>query len=109
MTLVDCAPFLYLDLTGGTGKEISTAKVNADALHDQLLDFQKQGFLLGCGSNPGSDTNVSGLGIVQGHAYAILNVVKVDEIRLIKLRNPWGQKEWTGTIEIRTAYLVILR
>jgi len=35
---------------------------------------------------------------VQGHAYAVLNVRDLEEVKLIKLRNPHGRhgKEWTG-------------
>lgn len=35
------------------------------------------------------------LGLVPGHAYAILKIKNVDHnIRLLKLRNPWGKEEW---------------
>lgn len=45
---------------------------------------------MGCGSPSGSDRDVSEMGIVQGHAYAILAVREEDGIRLLQLRNPWG-------------------
>ena len=40
-------------------------------------------------------------GIVPGHAYTLLSAAKVkgkdgDEVKLVKLRNPWGSGEWTG-------------
>lgn len=53
-----------------------------------------------CSSNPGSDTNKSQSGVVQGHAYTLLNALvlhhKSSEIRLVQLRNPWGQGEYSG-------------
>lgn len=53
-----------------------------------------------CSSSPGSDTQASESGVVQGHAYTLLdaNVLnfKGQQIRLIKLRNPWGQGEYKG-------------
>ncbi len=53
-----------------------------------------------CSSNPGSDTNKSQSGVVQGHAYTLLNALvlhhKSQEIRLVQLRNPWGKGEYTG-------------
>uniref|UniRef100_A0A7M4G313 Calpain-3 n=1 Tax=Crocodylus porosus TaxID=8502 RepID=A0A7M4G313_CROPO len=39
-------------------------------------------------------------GLVQGHAYSVTAVEEVtfkeDKIRLVRLRNPWGQVEWNG-------------
>jgi hypothetical protein len=36
------------------------------------------------------------LGLIEGHAYAVLDVAEIDEVRLIMLRNPWGKGEWKG-------------
>ena len=51
-------------------------------------------------SNPGSDTNKSSSGVVQGHAYTFLDANYVDygqdKERLVKLRNPWGSGEFKG-------------
>lgn len=44
-------------------------------------------------SNPGSDTQQSSRGIVQGHAYTFLNADVINwgyEERIVQLRNPWG-------------------
>lgn len=52
---------------------------------------------MGAGSPSGSDADVSRLGIVQGHAYSILDVYEVEGTKLIQLRNPWGDRtEWKG-------------
>ena len=52
---------------------------------------------MGAGSPSGSDTDVSNLGIVQGHAYSILDIAEIDGEKLMQLRNPWGNsKEWKG-------------
>lgn len=46
-------------------------------------------------SQPGSDTTKSTSGIVQGHAYTVLNAIvlnfKGQQKRVIQLRNPWGK------------------
>jgi hypothetical protein len=35
-------------------------------------------------------------GIITNHAYSVLKAVEVNGKRLVKVRNPWGQSEWTG-------------
>ena len=69
----------------------------------------KDGCLMGCSrSNKGeSEYVVDGFktGIIGGHAYGIMDVLELDienaniakhKPRLIRVRNPWGQKEWNG-------------
>lgn len=44
---------------------------------------------------PGSDRNKSVSGVVQGHAYTVLNATSLNfngrEERIVQLRNPWGK------------------
>ena len=69
-----------MDLTGGAGEEIdmrsSQAQIDlaSGRLWSQLLRFKQEGFLLGAGSPSGSDVHISSSGIVQGHAYSLLQV-----------------------------------
>lgn len=40
-------------------------------------------------------------GLVGSHAYSIINLYEIvhpikGEVTLLKLRNPWGRKEWQG-------------
>lgn len=54
-------------------------------------------YILSAGSPPGSNEDISELGIVMGHAYSILDACEVDGDKLIQLRNPWGGKsKWQG-------------
>ncbi|KAK8446135.1 hypothetical protein SEVIR_9G438700v4 [Setaria viridis] len=92
-----------VDLTGGAGEEIDMRSPQAQIdlasgrLWSQLLYFKQEGFLLGAGSPSGSDVHVSSSGIVQGHAYSILQVREVDGHKLIQIRNPWANEvEWNG-------------
>jgi len=36
------------------------------------------------------------LGLIGGHAYSLLKIIKFDGITLVKLRNPWGKTIWKG-------------
>lgn len=51
-------------------------------------------------SMPGSDTNKSYSGVVQGHAYTVLNATYIkiggSMARIMQLRNPWGKGEFKG-------------
>ncbi|KAL3697653.1 hypothetical protein R1sor_011729 [Riccia sorocarpa] len=92
-----------VDLTGGAGEEIdmTSAHVQLDLasgrLWSQLVRFKQEGFLLGAGSPSGSDAHVSSSGIVQGHAYSLLQVCEVDGHKLVQIRNPWANDvEWNG-------------
>lgn len=92
-----------VDLTGGAGEEIDMRSAQAQIdlasgrLWSQLLRFKQEGFLLGAGSPSGSDVHISSSGIVQGHAYSILQVREIDGHRLVQIRNPWANEvEWNG-------------
>ena len=34
------------------------------------------------------------LGLVEGHAYGVLDARKINGTKLLQLRNPWGNTEW---------------
>lgn len=40
------------------------------------------------------------VGIISGHAYSLLGAYEIthdgNQVKLIKLRNPWGEREWNG-------------
>jgi hypothetical protein len=71
------------DLTGGIAMRIDVKSANADirsgVLWKKMLDYRQNGFLMGAGTPAGSDSveNASPLGIVQGHAYSLLDVQEV--------------------------------
>jgi hypothetical protein len=47
-----------------------------------------------------SDTDISQYGLVEGHAYTLISAKELEHNgethRLLKIRNPWGSKEWKG-------------
>lgn len=58
-------------------------------------------------------------GLVKGHAYAVTDVRKVrlgtgllaffksEKLSMIRMRNPWGQKEWNGAWSDRFACISV--
>ena len=83
------------DLTGGVTTEVfATDILDKDRFwNDELMKVNKE-FLFGCGQMGG----VYGQrrGIQERHAYSIMEAVEIDGVRLLKLRNPWGNTEWRG-------------
>ena len=69
-------------------------------LFELLLALGTKSYLMGCaweGANPEAKAK----GIVEWHAYSLLEVIedKCDDgtaVRLMQVRNPWGYREWTG-------------
>ncbi|KAJ9664350.1 hypothetical protein H2198_000279 [Neophaeococcomyces mojaviensis] len=94
------------DLTGGVTTEIYTTNIlNKDKFwYDELRRIGKD-FVFSAAAAayrewraPHSSVvrNERRQGIVSQHAYAILDTYEGHGQRLVKMRNPWGQSEWTG-------------
>jgi calpain family cysteine protease len=84
------------DLTGGVTTELfSTDILDKDKFwHEELMNVNKQ-FLFGCGQMNGAYGQRSG--IIEKHAYSVMEAREVKDVRLVKLRNPWGSGgEWQG-------------
>ena len=87
------------ELTNGVPRLILTEKEkNLGKLWTELMNYQKEGAMIGAGSNSheDGDSATSRLGIVQGHAFSVLKLADVDGHKLMQIRNPWGKGEWTG-------------
>jgi calpain-15 len=97
------------DLTGGPAKtfmtgdpKVSGSKVNED-IWAEIKTAEEKDFIMTCGAGDlmeGQDI-LSTTGLVGSHAYSLLSAMEVTDksgkvIRLLKIRNPWGQSEWTG-------------
>jgi hypothetical protein len=94
--------YALADMTNGVPEQIELKKIqgNIQPFWEKLKKLHKQKALMGAGSpeHEMGDSAISEHGIVQGHAYAILDMVEVDDYKLIKLRNPHGGAgaEWNG-------------
>nr|XP_055073651.1 calpain-2 catalytic subunit-like [Misgurnus anguillicaudatus] len=92
----------FEDFTGGIA-EIYTL---SEAPPDLFKIIQKAlglGSLLGCSivaTNANETEAVTSLKLVEGHAYSVTGAEEVHYhgglVQLVRLRNPWGYKEWTG-------------
>ncbi|KAL8760110.1 MAG: hypothetical protein Q9184_003431 [Pyrenodesmia sp. 2 TL-2023] len=85
------------DLTGGVTSELFTTDIlDKDKFWtDELMNVNKL-FLFGLSQMGGLHGKRHG--IIEGHAYSIMEVRELDDFRLLKIRNPWGLKEgvWDG-------------
>ena len=60
-------------------------------------------------ATPGSTANnTNNDGLIGGHAYSLISVVEFEhegqQVRLLKMRNPWGKGEWTGDWSDKSEY-----
>jgi hypothetical protein len=62
----------------------------------KIVDAVQHKHLMCASSQGKSDRNISSMGIVEAHAYSILDAIEIDGTQLIELRNPWGKQEWKG-------------
>lgn len=73
---------------------------NIQKLWENMKTLNRTGCLMGAGSpeHAMGDRAINEMGIVQGHAYAVLDIVEVDGYKLVQLRNPHGSAgvEWNG-------------
>jgi hypothetical protein len=84
------------DLTGGVGKKWWIADEKPEFLWSQLL-LCSEGRLMMCSLSASGSGEVDGnQGILANHAYSVLRAIELEGIRLVQIRNPWGQHEWTG-------------
>ncbi|KAL4749963.1 hypothetical protein BDW72DRAFT_194320 [Aspergillus terricola var. indicus] len=93
------------DLTGGVTSDLLTSNIlDKDKFWNEELMQVNREFLFGCGTGLYSNwltPNHRGpprdrKGISENHSYSIMDVKEIDGVRLVKLRNPWGKKEWNG-------------
>lgn len=79
--------------------------VHTETLFDVIKDAFEKGYIIVSDITETEKTNIdylSKMGLVTNHAYSIIGVTTLkapmgkNEIRLLKIRNPWGTNEWLG-------------
>lgn len=97
-----------VDLTGEASEKYNlrdakiSPMVESGELWAMMMRFFRQGSLLGCeNSVKGQDGEMAeemgGDGIWNNHSYGIMDVRDIKGLKLIRIRNPWGEGEWKGT------------
>lgn len=70
---------------------------NSEDFFDLLQSADKRNFTMMAASH-GAGENRNDEGVISGHAYSLISIHELThqgkEIKLLKLRNPWGSGEW---------------
>ncbi|GAA6091194.1 calpain-5a [Tachysurus ichikawai] len=107
-----------VDFTGGVSEpvELLEGRFSQDEearnqLFERVLKVHLRGGLISCSIRATSQADMEArldCGLVKGHAYAVTDVHKVrlghgllaffksEKLTMIRMRNPWGEKEWNG-------------
>ncbi|XP_062846718.1 calpain-2 catalytic subunit-like, partial [Trichomycterus rosablanca] len=92
----------FEDFTGGIAEsyELKTAPANMFQIIQKALN---SGGLLGCSidiTSAADSEAITRQKLVKGHAYSLTGAIEVNSRggleKLVRMRNPWGQVEWTG-------------
>ena len=77
----------------------SDYKDKLDEFWDILFKSSNNNDIVNC-STPGGDDSKNSNGIVSGHAFSLLKAIEITlngvKVRLLRVRNPWGNFEWKG-------------
>uniref|UniRef100_A0A8C3WW86 Calpain 9 n=1 Tax=Catagonus wagneri TaxID=51154 RepID=A0A8C3WW86_9CETA len=98
------------DFTGGVAETFTTREAPGN-FYEILEKALKRGSLVGCSidiRNAAESEARTPFGLIKGHAYTVTGVDQVNvrgqKVELIRVRNPWGQVEWTGSWSDRMAF-----
>lgn len=83
------------DLTGGVAVLIRPEDImDKGRFWEEQLSQVNSKYLFGGGTHYNNNKEYKGL--AASHEYAVLEVFEEDDLRLVKIRNPWGDSEWNG-------------
>ncbi|XP_039987134.1 calpain-5-like isoform X1 [Xiphias gladius] len=107
-----------VDFTGGVSEPMDLLEngfkedeEKRTELFERVLKVHNRGGLISCSIRATSAADMEArlaCGLVKGHAYAVTDVRRVrlghgllayfrsDKLTMIRMRNPWGQREWNG-------------
>ncbi|XP_035239817.1 calpain-5a isoform X2 [Anguilla anguilla] len=107
-----------VDFTGGVSEPVDLLEgkfaedeAARNQLFDRVLKVQNRDGLISCSIRATSSADMEArlaCGLVKGHAYAVTDVRRVrlgsgllaffksEKLTMIRMRNPWGEREWNG-------------
>ncbi|KAK2161159.1 hypothetical protein LSH36_120g02000 [Paralvinella palmiformis] len=93
-----------VDLTGGLSEIVRVEEYSSKpkVLFKMMSKITEKASFMGCAVNinSGSIDEEVGNGLYSGHAYSVTKLTTINykdkTVRLIRLRNPWGRREWSG-------------
>ena len=79
-----------------TGASIDVVFDDNTKLWDKILEGTKKNFVMTAGSKEEGDLTQTKVdkGIYASHAYSLLGAFEIMGEKVVKMRNPWGEKEW---------------
>ncbi|EFO98566.1 CRE-CLP-2 protein [Caenorhabditis remanei] len=87
-------------LTGWIPERIElneSSKANPDAIFRKLFDrFHRGDCLITLATGKMSEEMQKRSGLVETHAYAVIDIRSVENNRLLKVKNPWTHSRWKG-------------
>lgn len=91
------------DLTGAPSFDLDAGDLGEEEVWNKLVRAEKRNYIMAAsaGSTEAQAEALEELGLVAQHSYGLLRVKEVtdafgDKVRLVQLRNPWGDFEWNG-------------
>jgi hypothetical protein len=91
------------DLTGAPAFDLDMEEEGVDELWEKLVKGEKKSYAMAAsaGTTGSSAEQLEALGLVAQHSYGLLKACEArdangNHLRLVLLRNPWGDFEWNG-------------
>ncbi|KAG9335856.1 hypothetical protein JZ751_003613 [Albula glossodonta] len=105
----------FEDFTGGIAENFELRKAPSN-MFQIIQKALEAGSLLGCSidiTSAADSEAVTRQKLVKGHAYSLTGAVEVNyrgrKEKLVRVRNPWGQVEWTGAWSDRMSFTDFMR
>ena len=70
---------------------------NKDLLWKEIYEGEKKNYMMTAGTTKNTNNfKLEKIGLTPGHAYTVLGILAIAKEKVVKLRNPWGNFEFSG-------------